>query len=89
MILISFHPQQMKKKSVKEPGIKVCDFGDIRCVLGHVIHVVKSMDPQDAGPHHCSVWCHLTLPLPPHTLCSLHRDKIAVFDYGMRLIVPI
>lgn len=80
MILISFHPQQMKKKSVKEPGIKVCDFGDIRCVLGHVIHVVKSMDPQDAGPHHGSVWCHLTLSLPPYTLCSLHRDKIAVFD---------
>lgn len=63
----------MKKKSVKEPGIEVCDFGDIRCVLGHVIHVVESMDPQDAGPHHGSVRCHLTLSLSPYTLCSLRK----------------
>lgn len=73
MILISFHLQQIQKKSVEEPGIEVCDFGDIRCVLGHVIHVVESMDPQDAGPHHGSVRCHLTLSLSPYTLCSLRK----------------
>lgn len=82
-----FHHQQ--KKSVEEPRIEVCDFGDIRCVLGHVIHVVESMDPQGTGPHHGSVRCHLTLSLPPYTLCSLNRNKITVIDCGMRLIVPI
>lgn len=79
----------MKKRSVEEPGIEVCDFGDIRCVLGHVIYVVEPMDPQGAGPHHGSVRCHLTLSLPPYTLCSLQRVKIAIFDCDMRLIMPI
>lgn len=51
----------------------MCDFGDIRCVLGHVIHVVEPMDPQGAGPHHGSVRCHLTLSVSPYTLCSLQK----------------
>lgn len=86
MILIIIPSPTNTKKSVEEPRIKVCDFGDIRCVLGHVIHVVEPMDPQGAGPHHGSVWCHLTLPLPPYTLCSLRRDKIAVIDLIWRAI---
>lgn len=78
-----------EKKSVEQPGIEVCDFGNIRCVLGHVIYVVEPMDLQGAGPHHGSVRCHLTLSLPPHTLCSLHRDKTSIIDCGMGLIVSI
>lgn len=80
MILIITPFSTNEKESVEEPGIEVCNFGDIRCVLCHVIYVVEPMDPQGAGPHHGSVRCHPTLSLPPYTLCSLQRDKIAIID---------